>query len=190
MAPCPGYWIKTVHFRHHTPSAQTTARSQMIGRLEHHEDLFKDGRPWFTEWEGTPSALYESSEEAIKGIGRVCLVRVCLFLIGCWADWLSGCVVEGKRRTVRVAQWIRRPPTKREIAGSSPVVDFFLFLICTPKSRVQIPPTPFFYTCLNKIQSNNTFDYLDIFITKILFHLDCTPTIYNACASSDIHGFL
>ena len=31
------------------PSAQTTARSQMIGRLEHHDDLFKDGRPWFTE---------------------------------------------------------------------------------------------------------------------------------------------
>ena len=99
MAPWLGYWIKTVHFRHQTLSAQTTARSQMIGRLEHHEDLFKDGRPWFTEWEGTPSALYESSEEAIKGIGRVCLVRVCLFLIGCWADWLSGCVVEGKRRT-------------------------------------------------------------------------------------------
>lgn len=58
---------------------------------------------------------------------------------------------------VLVAQWIRHPPTKREIAGSSPVEDFFLLPFHTPR--------------------------LSLFTFFTLFTLSlqpCSPTLYTA----------
>jgi len=55
-----------------------------------------------------------------------------------WEDGMSVCMGVCTWMTVkcvRVAQWIRRPPTKREIAGSSPVVDFLFFLMHRDVSR-------------------------------------------------------
>ena len=42
-------------------------------------------------------------------------------------------------RGVFVAQWIRHPPTKREIAGSSPVEDFCFF--SSPFTPLHMPPS-------------------------------------------------
>ena len=59
------------------------------------------------------------SSVRVEGVVVLCYVCWCWFVI-VWGVLYSN--------NVLVAQWIRHPPTKREIAGSSPVEDFsFLF---------------------------------------------------------------
>jgi hypothetical protein len=51
------------------------------------------------------------------------MVMNIMSVIVCYAEMYVSC------QHVCVAQRIRRPPTKRETAGSSPVADFYLLVI-------------------------------------------------------------
>ena len=82
-------------------------------------------------------------------------------------------------KCVRVAQWIRRPPTKREIAGSSPVVDFLFFLMHRDVSRnpgfeSQSPPS--FLTLFH-----NKLSYT--WISTVYCFIHFIPIIYSSYAA-------
>jgi hypothetical protein len=66
--------------------------------------------------------------------GRDMCVCCCVCACGMWCVVCCMCCMCGMCGMlygVFVAQWIRHPPTKREIAGSSPVEDFlFCFCFC------------------------------------------------------------
>ena len=99
-----------------------------------------------------------------------------------WEDGMSVCMGVCTWMTVkcvRVAQWIRRPPTKREIAGSSPVVDFLFFLMHRDVSRnpgfeSQSPPS--FLTLFH-----NKLSYTWISTVYCLIHF--IPIIYSSYAA-------
>ena len=81
-------------------------------------------------------------------------------IVGIWVDIYS----------VRVAQWIRRPPTKREIAGSSHIVDY-PFYICFH----EISSTWIYISILHNVHHTCTFAFWWRFALhswlSLIFHL-------------------
>ena len=87
-------------------------------------------------------------------------------------------------KCVRVAQWIRRPPTKREIAGSSPVVDFLFFLMHRDVSRnpgfeSQSPPSflTLFHISITNIPTHEFRRYIVSFTLFPLYTARMQPDI-------------
>ena len=104
-----------------------------------------------------------------------------------WEDGMSVCMGVCTWMTVkcvRVAQWIRRPPTKREIAGSSPVVDYLFFLMHRHVSRnpgfeSQSPPSflTLFHISITNIPTHEFRRYIVSFTLFPLYTARMQPDI-------------
>lgn len=83
----------------------------------------------------------------------------------CVCAYLFVCVVSSPHG-VRVAQWIRHPPTKREIAGSSPVVDF---LLLPPSYPQHIRSCVTFFSCSSHAPHMKPFNSQTVLSTIFCF---------------------